>query len=240
MPDISEIFEVVGATWPAEETIACGPLTLRRSSGGGKRVTAASATGAVRSGDIDAAEAQMREMGQALLFSLRPGDEALDDMLATRGYAVVDPTNIYCSPITLFSDVWTDPEKGGLAVWEPLALQLDIWREAGIGPDRIAVMARANCLKTALIGRHDQSPGGTCYVGVHNGIAMMHALEVPQAVRRGGMGMALTVESAQWAEQQGATDFACLCVASNAPANALYAKLGMEIVGQYHYRIKES
>ena len=33
-----------------------------------------------------------------------------------------------------------------------------------------------------------------------------------------------------------ATTFALLCTRGNAPANALYARLGMDVVGQYHYR----
>ena len=92
MSDLSKIFAAMDATWPAEERIACGPLTLRRSSGGGKRVSAASADGPVTSQDINAAEAQMRAFGQTPLFSLRDGDAALDDMLAARGYMVVELT----------------------------------------------------------------------------------------------------------------------------------------------------
>ena len=240
MPELSDIFDVVDVTWPAEERIVCGPMILRRSTGGGKRVSAATAHGLVQAEDLDVAEARMRDMGQSPLCSLRPGDEALDDILAARGYAQVDVTNVYIAPMSLFSGVPTAPEQAGMPVWEPLAIQLDIWLDAGIGPDRIAVMERALCIKTAMIGRMEQSPGGTCYIGVHNGIGMMHALEVPEPARRGGMGTAMTIQAAQWAERQGATDFACLCVARNEAANALYSKLGMTLAGQYHYRIKES
>jgi ribosomal protein S18 acetylase RimI-like enzyme len=240
MSDLSKIFAAVDATWPAEERIACGPLTLRRSSGGGKRVSAASADGPVTSQDIDAAEAQMRAFGQTPLFSLRDGDAALDDMLAARGYVVVDRTNVYACPVGLLAREETDVEQASLAVWEPLAIQLDFWRAGGIGPDRIAVMERSRCEKTTLIGRHDNSPGGTAYVAIHDGIAMMHALEIIEPARRVGMGRAMTIQAAQWAEKNGATEFTCLCVEQNAAANGLYSRLGMEIVGQYHYRIKES
>lgn len=240
MTDLSLIFDTLDVTWPAAEKIACGPFTLRRSSGGGKRVSAATANGPATDDDIATAEARMREMGQTPLFSLRPGDEALDAQLAARGYAVVDRTNIYTCPIDLLAREDTDIEQASLAVWEPLAIQLDFWAGGGIGADRIAVMERAQCPKTALIGRHENSPGGTCYVGVHKGIAMMHALEIIPPSRRAGMGRAMTVHAAQWGAEEGATEFALLCVASNTAANALYAKLGMQVVGQYHYRIKEN
>lgn len=240
MADLSKIFDTVEVTWPAEEQRTLGPITLRRSTGGGKRVSAATVTGPVAEGEVEGAEAQMREMGQAPLFSLRPGDEALDDMLAARGYSVVDRTNVFACPVDHLAGEETDIEQASLAVWEPLAIQLDFWREGGVGPDRIAVMERAACPKTALIGRHDNSPGGTCYVGLHDGIAMMHALEIIPPSRRAGMGRAMTVHAAQWGARNGADTFALLCVEQNLPATALYQKLGMEIVGQYHYRIKES
>ena len=240
MTDFSLIFDTLDVTWPAEEMIACGPFTLRRSAGGGKRVSAATANGPATEADIALAESRMQDMGQTPLFSLRPGDDALDAQLAARGYAVVDPTNIYTCPIGLLTKEETDIEQASLGVWEPLAIQLDFWAAGGIGPDRIAVMERARCPKTALIGRHDNSPGGTCYVGVHKTMAMMHALEIIPESRRAGMGWSMTIHAAQWAEAEGATEFALLCVAQNTAANALYTKLGMTIVGQYHYRMKES
>lgn len=240
MADLAALFETVDATWPAAEKIACGPLTLRRSPGGGKRVSAATANGPVTPEDLDLAEVRMTGMGQTPLFSLRPWDTALDEMLAARGYAVADLTNILTCPVDLLASMEIDPEQEGLAGWEPLAIQLDYWRDGGIGRDRIAVMERATCRKTTLVGRHDNSPGGTCYIGLNDGIAMMHALEIVASARRKGMGRAMTVQAAQWAARQGARDFACLCVDSNLAANALYLKLGMQVVGQYHYRIKES
>lgn len=240
MSELSDIFDVVEKTWPAEELIALGPLTLRRSSGGGKRVSAATANGPVTNDDVIIAEARMRDMGQMPLFALRPGDDALDDLLAAQGYEVVDRTNIYACPITKLTSMEVDVEQASLTGWSPLVIQLEFWRDGGIGPDRIAVMERADCTKTSLIGRHENSPGGTCYVGIHNGIAMMHALEIIDPARRAGMGRAMTIQAAQWGERHGATEFSCLCVEQNVAANGLYTKLGMEIVGQYHYRIKES
>ena len=42
-----------------------------------------------------------------------------------------------------------------------------------------------------------------------------------------------------WAAAQGATHLSVLCTNANDAANALYSSLGMELVGQYHYRIKK-
>ena len=74
MADLSKIFDAVDVTWPAEEQRTLGPVTLRRSTGGGKRVSAATASGPVDEDAVEEAEAQMREMGQVPLFSFRPWD----------------------------------------------------------------------------------------------------------------------------------------------------------------------
>lgn len=240
MIDIARVSSAVDATWPAQEQVALGPLTLRRSAGGGKRVTAATSAGVVNATDVDAAEARMREWGQSPLFSLRPGDDALDDLLAARGYAVADPTHMYAAPINLLADLDHDREQASLAVWEPLAIQIEMWAAGGIGADRLAVMDRAAAPKTALIGRHDNSPGGTCFVSVDGDVAMVHALEVLEQARRVGMGRSMTIQAAKWSRDEGARHFSVLCTKANVAANALYRKLGMTEVGQYHYRIKES
>lgn len=240
MTELADYFTCAEETWPAAEKVACGPFMLRHSQGGGKRVNAATVTGQANMDDIMVAEARMTDKGHRPLFSLRPGDEVLDDILASRGYAVVDRTNIFAVSAEQLAALATDPEQASMAVWEPLAIQLEFWAQAGVGADRIAVMDRADCPKTALIGRHDNSPGGTCYVGASAGIGMMHSLEILPNARRAGMGRAMTIHAAQWSLQQGASEFAVLCVDTNAPANALYEKLGMRQVGQYHYRIKEN
>ena len=38
---------------------------------------------------------------------------------------------------------------------------------------------------------------------------------------------------------QGATTFAVVVTEANAPARALYARLGMVVAGRYHYRLKD-
>ena len=46
----------------------------------------------------------------------------------------------------------------------------------------------------------------------------------------------MTTHAARWARTQGATHMAVLCTKANEGANALYTSLGLEVVGQYHYR----
>jgi ribosomal protein S18 acetylase RimI-like enzyme len=69
---------------------------------------------------------------------------------------------------------------------------------------------------------------------------MLHALEIDPAFQRQGLGRHLTRAVAIWAQSQGASHLSLLATKANIGANALYASLGMSVVGQYHYRIKTS
>ena len=239
MTDLKRLFAALEATWPAAATETVGPFTVRDGSGGGKRVSAATAHGPATDAQIDTAEAAMTRMGQTPLFQIRPGDEALDTALEARGYTIVDPTRIYAAPVADIAGL----EKTGKDVktihgWGPLAFMLELWREGGIGPERVAVMNRAADPKTGLLGRIGNAPGGTAFVSVDGDVAMLHALEVRDSSRRGGMGRGATIDAAMWAADQGATTFALACTEANTGANALYAGLGMRDVGGYHYRQK--
>ncbi|PJE27941.1 Acetyltransferase (GNAT) family protein [Pseudooceanicola antarcticus] len=234
-----ELMAVVDATWPPAETIEASPFVLRRGGGGGKRVSSASAMrDGITQAEIDAAEAAMRAMAQQPLFSIRPGDEALDAALQARGYEVVDPVWIYVIPAaTLAALPKRGEERVSVPAWEPLAMQREIWAAGGIGPSRIAVMQRVSGAKTSLIGRFDNAPGGTAFVALSGGIAMLHALEVLPEARGRGMGRAMMIDAAKWAVAQGAQEFSVVVTRQNTGGNALYRSLGMEQVGQYHYRL---
>ena len=113
----------------------------------------------------------------------------------------------------------------------------DIWAAGGIGPARVAVMERAAGPKTGILGRISDSPAGAAFCAIHDGIAMVHALEILPANRRKGLGVWMMRQAAFWAKANGADWMSVLCTKANDAANGLYASLGMQLVGQYHYRI---
>ena len=67
---------------------------------------------------------------------------------------------------------------------------------------------------------------------------MVHAIEVVPAHRRLGAGETLLRGAASFAAGQGCDWLALAVTEANALARALYAKLGMEVVGRYHYRLE--
>nr|WP_256500364.1 GNAT family N-acetyltransferase [Limimaricola litoreus] len=202
-----------------------GPVRLRIGAGGGARVSAATLEGPFDQDDIAAAEAAMRGEGRAPLFMVRTGEAALDATLDARGYAVKDPTVILAARLAALDAI---PAQ---AHWPPGAAQRALWAEGGIGAARIAVMERAGGPKAVL-----HHPGGCAFVARHGEIAMLHALEVTPAARRRGTGRALMAMAAGWAHEQDCAWLALAVTRANAPARALYAKLGYEETAAYHYR----
>lgn len=233
--DTNRFWAALEATWPPASRRACPPFILRQGQGGGSRVSAATTTGPASPDDIARAEDEMRSLGQTPLFRLGRGEEALDAALEALGYRVLSPTRGYItSPGRLASAL---PPLSAIPCDEPLAVQREIWGDGGVGPPRLAVMARVSVPKSYLLGRSKDRPLGTAFVAIHDGLAMLHALEIRADARRKGIGRALTVGAANWACAQGADSFGLLVTDANVPANALYTSLGMARGPGYHYRI---
>ena len=227
--------EAMEATWPPARSFRLGPCCLREGAGGGQRVSAASVEGPWTEADLDAAEAGMDALGQGRLWVLRAGDAALDAALAARGYRRHDPVVAYAAPLAdLAAPV---SPMAAFAHWPPLAITRDLWAEGGIGPARVAVMARVLGPKIAILGRSNDTPAGAAFVAIHGDTAMLHALEVRPDLRRQGTAVNILRAAAIWAQDQGAQRLALVVTEQNTAARALYARLGMIAVGHYHYRI---
>lgn len=233
-PAARRLMAAVDVTWPAAECRALGPWTLRRGAGGGQRVSAAS-TEDESAGPEAAAEA-MRAWGQAPLFRVEERQAALDERLEAAGYRRHDPVVLYAAPLAALDD-GRDETARVIRVRAPLGLVDEIWARGGIGPGRRAVMDRAPAPKATLLARAGDRPAGVACVGLDGEVAMLHAIEVLPAERRRGAGETLVRGAASFAAEQGAAWLALAVTEANAPARALYAKLGMRVAGRYHYRV---
>ena len=229
-------YDVVAATWPPAETSTLGAVTIRDGQGGGSRVSAATASEALTDADLQAAEAAMRRLGQSPLFMIRDGDVGLDAQLDAQGYQVKDPVSLWSCPAAQLTDI-PIPRVTTFVMWQPLAIIREIWIAGGIDPSRQAIMERVSGPKTAILGRFNDKPAGAGFCAIHDGIAMVHALEILPHQRRNGMGAWMMRQAAFWALENGADELTVLCTKRNEAANGLYASLGMACVGEYHYRI---
>ena len=228
------LFDALDATWPAAEFRDAEGWRLRRGAGGGKRVSAATRLDA--GAEVEAAEAAMAAWGQEPLFQIR-GEGDLDAVLAARGYAVADPTLIYAAPASGLAD--DRPETSRIFRCDrAAALMAEIWAEGGIGPGRLAVMNRSVQPRLWLCARLGDRPAGVGFVSVAGSIAMIHAIEIMPHQRRHGAAEMLVRAAAGFAVESGAGTLALAVTKANAGANSLYVKLGMEVVSEYHYRLK--
>lgn len=229
--------QLIDATWPAQSFQDVDGWTLREGAGGGSRVSAATAT---QSADITtyrrAADA-MRDLGQTPLFMVRSGETDLDAALDQDGYIIKNPTAFYTAPTKILA-TQRPPAVTCFQVWPPLATQAEIWGAGGIDQARLDVMHCAPGPKTSILGRLNDTPAGTAFAAIHNGTAMLHAIETAAASRRQGLGRHMIRALAFWALDQGADTVALLVTTANFGANALYASMGFAPVGGYHYRIK--
>ncbi|MEM7318770.1 MAG: GNAT family N-acetyltransferase [Pseudomonadota bacterium] len=178
----------------------------------------------------------MQHLNQRCLFQVWPGEEDLDSLLQQRGYTVMDPVNIYTCPVRHLTDTPV-PRVTVFAIWEPLAIMREIWNAGGVGPARQAIMSRAAAPKTGLLGRNRDKPGGAGFVAMQGKVAMVHAVEIVEEQRRKGLGHWMMRGAAFWAMDNGAETISVICTKANIAANGLYRSLGMQIAGQYHYRL---
>ena len=229
------LYDLCEATWPPARVWTTGGTTFRDGAGGGKRVSAATCEAVP---DLKQAEAEMRGIGQRPLFMIREGENALDEMLAEAGYGIIDPVHVYVAPVKALTDI-PIPKVTAFEIWEPLAIMVEIWAQGGIGPERLEVMGRA-AQKTGILSRLDDKPAGVAFCGLHGDAAMVHAVEVLPHQRRKGAAQWMMRKAAFWAAGQGANWMSVLCTKANTGANALYAGMGFQIAGSYHYRIKEA
>lgn len=235
LPSVQEVDAAIAPTWPANRTRQLGNITLR-FGGGGQRATAATVDGTPNMLHIDKAEAAMFENGEAL-FRVRSGESDLDQLLAKRGYAHRDETNILVMDVGRLADRPLKPVSA-FRIWPPLAIMTEIWAESGTGADRIGNMARVEGPKTGLFGRTSGHPAGVGFAAIAGDVAMVHGVAVRDRFRRQKTAENMMIAAAQWAQDMGARWFAALCTRHNMAANALYESLGMSVVGHYHYRAK--
>ncbi len=229
-PDTARMMAAVDATWTAAEFRPCGPFTLRRGAGGGKRVSAASLSGDFAEADVRRAEAEMLAMGQPKLFQLY-GDRGLDAWLAADGYRKFDEVTLYAIPAAqMAGEVVEGPEN-------PTPALAEFWAAQGIGEGRLDVMRRVAGPKICLLMGDVHA---AAFVAADSDIALIHALEVSPNHRRQGLGRRMMEGAAAWAVANGIDTLGLVVLSDNEGARALYETLGMQDCGTYHYRIKET
>lgn len=230
------------ASWPAVEYAMAGPFRLGRGQGGGRRVSSARLIAPDwTEADIDQAIDIQQGWNQPPAFRLAEGRDAAGDRLAdslrSRGLRREAPTLVMAAPLDRLTDQPV-PRVTSFAIWPPLAIQRELWTEAGIGPARQAIMDRVCLPKAALLGRIEDRAAGVAFVAADGALAILHALEITPGLRRKGLAGWMLREAAFWAQAQGSGTICLAVTAENASAIALYRKLGFAEIGGYSYYLR--
>ena len=233
-----DLFRALDATWAAAETAAVGDWVVRRGRGGGNRVSSVwpkGDPGLALPEAVAAAGAIQRGWGEIPLFQIGPEDGALEARLEAAGWTAFDRT------VMMTADpkaVAAPGLSGRMAVHVrcPLVVVDEMWAADGVGPSRRAVMDRTPGPKEIFLLREDDRPAGVVFAAASDGVAMLHALAVAPEFRRRGVAVSACAAVGRWALEHGAHTLALAVTEANAPARALYDKLGFETVLRYHYR----
>jgi ribosomal protein S18 acetylase RimI-like enzyme len=170
----------------------------------------------------------------------QPGD--LDEYLAARGYEVRTPTLVMCAEVadvlaklpepTTAVNISSAPGDDWMALW---------WVVDGHGgsdaqPAARQILNRGRALyATISSGRQAQAVGRLALVDNWAGI---YCLAVDPAYRRQGLAQATIHGLLQKATMLGVNRVWLQVVEANAPARALYDRLGFRAVSRYHYRVR--
>lgn len=239
IPDVS--FDVLfHRAWPADQVESAHGWMLRYTGGVTKR-----ANSVLPSGDTDdvgaavtAAEGFYRAHDLPTAFFI--GDRApveLDDVLAERGYRVVDPTLVMVRSLDA-----PDPAPSRTVVLADAPS--DGWVERWWSVDGRGGAVRRGAAQRILMG----VPSGYASLGgavpdavgrvtITDGWAGVYCMAVSPGERRRGLGGAVLRALLGWAHDRGARQAYLGVVERNAPARALYERLGFVTAVRYHYRV---
>lgn len=237
-PGLDRIFAALESTWPAVRSVETGAWVVREGGGGGSRVSCATSSDELA--DLTTMEAAQAALHQPALVRVRCDQPRLDARLNDAGYLARDATNIRLAPIERLTEELPPRVRVFTVDFPPLTVQREIWAEGGIGPERVAVMERANGPKAAILGRSSDRPAGAAFVAVDGDTAMLHALEIRPELRRQKAALYMMRGAAIWAQDQGARWMTVLVTQQNQAANALYEALEMDLMGHYLYRVRQA
>jgi ribosomal protein S18 acetylase RimI-like enzyme len=231
-------------SWPSLRTVMVDGWVFREAMGYTKRANSAMALHARgRFGDtLEQAQCFYAAAGNPTIFRLTPlaGGEP-DQMLADRGYGVVDETIVMTTAladttptdraVTVASD-WTGGWEDGYAGAH--ALNPDARRAHRAILDRIAPFSKA--FATVWDDGHPVAFGLGVVERGHLGL--FDIVTVPEA-RRKGAARKLVSALMRWGYERDASTAWLSVIADNERAKPLYAQLGFRELYRYHYRVSD-
>jgi ribosomal protein S18 acetylase RimI-like enzyme len=238
--EVEELERAFRVAWPALETVQLDCWALRASGAVTRRGNSALAppVDGPLGPRVEAVERFYRERRLPVLFQLSPtSDPRLDGELAERGYAREAETIVMVGPLG-----GIDGDGAGVEVAAapsaPWLAHLD--RADGFGPRlRYAqdILAAIAVPAAYALATEAGEPVAQARAAVDGELLGIYQVSTVPAARRRGLARACMAALARWGEAHGATRGYVLVERDNAPARALYGRLGFEERFRYWYRL---
>ena len=243
------IEEITLNTWPAEQSVVMNGWILRTASGYTKRANSVNPLYGAEESYADTleriklAELYYENAGLQPVFKITPFIQPanLDDILADRGYAIVQPSSVRLLDL----EQLTVPESGySIQIQDKLSIE---WLDAFTELDELSQEKR-NTLTRMLSASHLQQGYAlllekgipiSCGFGViQQGYIGIYDIVTAPLYRRQGKAKQLLLELLLWGRSQGASSSFLQVVQNNHGASALYDQLGYKEIYQYWYRVQ--
>ncbi len=244
---IDDLEHAAAPGWRAPEEARLGDWLLRAASGFTGRANSALAAGdpgRPLSKAIDAVRNWYAARGLPAMIAVpyptgRPGESALDRLLASLGWTIrADAATVMTAEPAKVADQAGQPDVPVDFESEPDQAWLARYHYRGqdLPPAAVQVLTSAPWQAFASV----RSAGDTIAIGRvagGGGWAGLTAIEVAAAHRRKGLGRAVTGALAACAVGRGATGLYLQVTDDNHGARALYRQLGFADHHGYHYRV---
>lgn len=240
---IRHIEEIALNAWPAHQQLLCDGWLLRFANGYTKRANSVMPVypgGQEINAKINFCEEMYRQQGLPPIFRLTPlADGKLDLALEGRGYRKIDPTRV----MSLDLANWQPPAAPATPLRE---LPLEQWM--GVFSQISGSLVEQQPAHTEILRKilHPHMTAAieisgkwaACGLGVlERGWFGLFDIVTHPDHRRQGLGTHLIRGMLNWAQVQGAEKSYLQVMENNAPALALYAKLGYRDAYGYWYRV---
>ena len=240
MPSVADLELISAASWRGLEREHLGDWLLRAGGGFTGRANSVLVVGDPPVGLDDAvaavtrwyADRGLRPRAQVPL----PGAEAADAAFAAAGWSRDEDVLVLTAPLTGWPAATVEVELAG----EPDEAWLTGYRYRGSALPPVAqdVLVAADDPVFAAV-RLDPSPAPAAVARgvVVDGWLVVTAVTVDERHRRRGLATAVMSALGSWAAERGGHSCVLQVVAANAPALALYDRLGFAEHHRYHYRL---
>ncbi|GAA0612165.1 GNAT family N-acetyltransferase [Kribbella sandramycini] len=239
--------------WPAVHSTELDGWLIRRTAGITLRANSVLPAGAPYDlgKALDYVETLYQAQGITPSFQISPAAQPadLDDQLAARGYQSKNPTLVQSAAIAAVLanlsapdaavNISTVPDEAWMAAWWQTdghggAAEQATARQILVGGSALYADLRIDG-RIAAIGRLALVDGGAFEVDA-TGWSGLYCIAVDPAYRRRGLAQAVIHGLLHEATNRGFDQVFLSVLADNAPALALYERLGFSTVSRYHYR----